>query len=109
VSIAAAVWAVAVRPGDGKLVERGADGVKRELRVPEVSRKVVLLVLAVHANKAGKAWPSLETIAAESCLSRRSAQRAVASLVEDGWVGRLRRRNRSSVYVLAVGRRGFEP
>jgi hypothetical protein len=103
VSIEATAWALRCRPGDGRVTEQVGDG-KRVLGVPEPNRKLVLLVLAGHANRQNKAWPSQATIAREACLSLRSTQRAVTSLLEDGWVGRVRRGNRSSVYVLMLGR-----
>jgi hypothetical protein len=99
VSVEASRWVVRCRPADGKLEEGG-----RLVVVPEVNRKVVLFVLAAHANKANKAWPSQRSIATVTGLSLRTTKRAVQSLVDDEWVFRLRRRGGSSVYVLPLGR-----
>ena len=53
--------------------------------------KVVLVIVAFHADRAGKAWPSLDTIAAEASLSRRSVVYALQRLVADGWLTAERR------------------
>ena len=98
-SVEATRWVRDARPGDGKLEEGGI-----VIRVPEATRKVVLFVLAAHANLENRAWPSLATIAVESGLSPRTTKRAVASLLDDGWIGRLRQSGKSSMYVLALGR-----
>lgn len=53
------------------------------------AEKMVLLVIADHADDAGRnAWPSIATIARKASLSPRSAQRYVQSLVDRGLVDR---------------------
>jgi hypothetical protein len=49
--------------------------------------KMVLLVIADHASDDGtEAWPSQATIAAKASISIRTVQRAVNSLVENGYL-----------------------
>ena len=52
------------------------------LNAPLVSAtgKVVLVILAYHADSSGKAWPSVETIASEASIGRRTAFRACGFL-----------------------------
>jgi len=66
----------------------------------------VLLTIADHANDAGKAWPTVETIARRSHLSRSTVLAALAVL-EAGQFITIRRRYRqgrqiNSVYLLHV-------
>ena len=49
-----------------------------------VALKAILYVLAEHANADGVAWPSVDLIAAEACLSPRQVQRHLATLEEHG-------------------------
>lgn len=44
------------------------------------------LVLAKHANAAGQAWPGLNTIAAESGMTRRGAQKGIRALESAGLI-----------------------
>ena len=94
------MWARRVPVGSGD-VER-EDG--RKVRVPESSRRLMLLVLASRLNRQGRCWPTLRMLSKDSGLSLGQTQRAVQSLVDDGWVGRTLRGPRSPVYILAVGR-----
>jgi hypothetical protein len=55
------------------------------------TEKLVLLILANHADKRGFCWPSFATIAKESSLYRRSVIRTVAKLEQDGLLRRERR------------------
>jgi hypothetical protein len=48
--------------------------------------RVVLLNLAHHADDTGLAWPSVETIAAECGMGRRTVQRALRRLEDVGWI-----------------------
>ena len=50
--------------------------------------RVVLFVLAEHADDHGVAWPSVQTIAREAGLSRRAVFRGLDKLVELGEVER---------------------
>jgi len=87
------------RVGSGKVYE-GVGEKFRSVEVREVHRKVVLMHLGSCANPAGEAWPSLETMAVELGLSRRSVRRAVDSLVVHGFMERQRRPNQSTTYRL---------
>ena len=60
--------------------------------------KWVLIVFAYHADDTGRAWPSIETIAAEVSVSRSTAFRAVADLERRGWIATYQRRGRSTIY-----------
>lgn len=46
--------------------------------------KLVLVVLARHANERDEAWPSLDTIARQASVSRRQAWQSVRTLIEQG-------------------------
>lgn len=51
------------------------------------SEKMVLLVIADHADDEGRnAWPSMQTIARKASLSHRQAKRIVAALRDGGWI-----------------------
>jgi len=51
------------------------------------SEKMVLLVIADHADDSGmNSWPSMATIARKASVSPRQAQRLVKSLSEAGWL-----------------------
>ena len=52
-----------------------------------LTEKMVLLVIADHANDEGtEAWPSQATIANKASISIRTVQRSVNSLVEQGYI-----------------------
>jgi Helix-turn-helix domain len=59
------------------------------------------MVIASHANKWGRAWPSLETIAAETGRDRRTVIRAVQELAKADHVKVLERAGRSNEYEFA--------
>jgi hypothetical protein len=48
----------------------------------------VLVAIAGHANQAGEAWPSLETIAAETGVGRTDLPRIIGALVRAGLIER---------------------
>jgi hypothetical protein len=51
------------------------------------STKLVLLVLAEHANiKTGLTWPSVDTIARFACLHKRNVSAHLAKLLADDWI-----------------------
>jgi hypothetical protein len=72
-----------------------------EARSPAVR---ALLVLAQHMDKHGSAFPGLDRIARFGGMSRRTAQRAIAALVEhpEAPITRKQRRNTSSMYALTT-------
>lgn len=60
--------------------------------------KSVLVSLADNANDEGVCWPSVATICERTCLSRRSVQGAINSLIEAGFLVATERDGRSNVY-----------
>ena len=52
--------------------------------------RAVLIVMYVHANADGEAWPGAETIGREAGLSERTARKARAELVRAGWLHQVR-------------------
>jgi hypothetical protein len=58
----------------------------RSVRGVEPSDKLVLLLLSDQANDDGLCWPSVAGIAADGCMSERTAQRALAALDAAGLV-----------------------
>ncbi len=60
--------------------------------------KSVLVILAVHADRSGKAWPAVETIARQASIGRRTAYRALDWLEANGWIASYRRQGRSTMY-----------
>ncbi len=65
-------------------------------------QKLVLLVLANRANKNDEAWPSIESIARQSCMSRSGVKNALRGLVEQELLSKKTRHNRANVYRLAL-------
>ena len=65
-------------------------------------QKLVLLVLANRANKNGEAWPSIENIAVQSCMSRSGVKNALRELRNRGLLFNKSRRNRSNIYHLTL-------
>lgn len=66
------------------------------------SEKLVLVNLAFRSGSDGKCWPAVETICAETGLSRRGVQMALAGFKESGLVDRRDRKMQSSVFRLMV-------
>jgi hypothetical protein len=54
------------------------------------TRKLILLTLATHANKGGKAWPSQARLAEECGLSDRAVRKHLAGAMSEGWLERTR-------------------
>lgn len=48
--------------------------------------KAVYMYLKDRANKDGKCWPAIGTIARELHLSRRTVERAIVDLEKAGWL-----------------------
>lgn len=78
------------------------------------TRKLVLLTLATHSNKGGKAWPSQARLAAECGVTDRTIRGHLAAAVEDGWlertrkgqkVGRAPEKTQTSEYLLRIPNR----
>jgi Helix-turn-helix domain len=59
------------------------------------------MVIASHANKWGRAWPSVETIAAETGRDRRTVMRAIRELAKGEHVRVVERTGRSNEYEFA--------
>ena len=73
-----------LRGNGGKAIAiPGGEGVR-----PQPAR-LVLIVLAEHANPEGLSWPSTSTIAAQACLSRRSVIRALNLLLAERLIRKL--------------------
>ena len=79
--------------------------------IPDVSptQKLVLVALANYCDERGRCWPSIRTVAAKTCLARRTIIRAIETLGKAGLVS-VDRRNRddgsqsSNIYQLSVKR-----
>jgi len=83
-----------------KLLVRSVPG---ECPVSTSAFRGVGAVLANHADRqGGSCFPSIETIAAEAGVSRRTALYATAALEEAGLLYRRRRRRSSTSYVLVL-------
>lgn len=65
-------------------------------------QKLVLLILANRANKNGEAWPSIENIAGQSCMSRSGVKKGLRGLIDLGLLFKESRRNRANVYHLTL-------
>ena len=72
-------------------------------RLPEVDGTAVkvLLVLARHANPAGRCWPSLATICEKTGVKKRTAQYALRSLVPMGFITVEPRPGHATIYRLS--------
>ena len=66
--------------------------------IAHTSGKAVLIILAIHADEQGKAWPSLATITECGSMTRRTAISAVKRLAERGWITVERRSQLTSRY-----------
>ena len=62
------------------------------------SHKTVLIVLSYRADEGGKAWPSFDSIAESTALSRRQVIETIKALEDLGWISVYRRTRRSSLY-----------
>lgn len=60
--------------------------------------KTVLIILAHRADKSGKAWPTVESLARWAGASRRTTIEAIRRLEDDGWLTVLRRPRLVSQY-----------
>ena len=74
--------------------------------------KLVLLMLADRVDKHGRCWPSLNRIAKDCLLSRRTVINAIKSLERDGLITVVRRSedgaSQSNYYVLSCAKDGSE-
>lgn len=72
------------------------------------TEKSTLLAICVYADKDdGDCWPSKKTLADDCCLSVRSVQRAIASLVEKGYLKQTNRkaqngRDKSNILYVSI-------
>ena len=62
------------------------------------TRKLVLLALADEASPEGTCWPRIKHLAKICGCDGRSIQRHLTALINDGWVRRIARPNRSNFY-----------
>jgi hypothetical protein len=59
----------------------------RTNRTPQTARaRAVLMALVLHVNIDGECFPTVATLAAVSCYSRRTVQRALQELEADGFI-----------------------
>jgi DNA-binding transcriptional MocR family regulator len=77
--------------------------VARSADVDSLAAKTVLLVIASHVNGDGAAWPSIQLLANETTLSRRSVFRAIRELEEKKLLSVDRHAGRISVFKLSPG------
>lgn len=78
---------------------------RSDVKCASASEKLVLLLLADHANAQGVCWPSVGLLADEACLSKRQVQRALARLIATGTVSSSRRsdaRRKSALYTIPI-------
>lgn len=66
--------------------------------------KLVLTALGDFTNVDGVCWPSVETLALRSSLSRRTVFRALDALVDRGWLRRVRRGPKTTLYQVVQDR-----
>lgn len=59
-----------------------------DAKIENTTYKFVLCVLANYANDEDEAWPYIETLAETVSCGRRTVERALAALEEDGWITR---------------------
>lgn len=65
----------------------------------DATARHVLMVIASHANRKGRAWPSTDTIAGETGLHRRTVEKAVDRLEGAGVIDVIHRPGRSCEYL----------
>lgn len=68
----------------------------RELELPHIE-KVILYALASRVDDRGECWPSLDTLAKDAGLARRTLQYHLGTLVDAGLVSREERRGATTV------------
>lgn len=64
------------------------------------AHKLILVIIANHANDSGTAWPSHSKIAARAGLQRRHAINIINDLEADGLLTVIRSRGRSNKYIV---------
>lgn len=74
------------------------NAISLECEISSTAFRVAYLIADHHNRVAGFAWPSLNRLAERICLSKKSIQRAVGQLEENGWLKVGRKRDRSSHY-----------
>ena len=70
--------------------------VVRDLELPHIE-KVILYALASRVDDRGACWPSLDTLAKDAGLARRTLQYHLSALVDTGLVSREERRGATTV------------
>jgi DNA-binding transcriptional ArsR family regulator len=74
----------------------------RELELPPVD-KLVLYAIASRANGQGECWPSIDTLAKDAGLARRTVQYHLSALMDSGMVSRVERRGATALLRLHIG------
>ncbi len=75
----------------------------RSVRGLKPTAKLVLVLLADHANKDGRAWPSVELLAGDVEVTSRSIIRTLNDLETSGLISRVSRGNQFRPSVYAIG------
>jgi len=57
----------------------------------KTAEKLLLLVIANYADEQGRAWPSVETLARDTGMSRTSVKRTMKKLEDTGFIRRQKR------------------
>jgi hypothetical protein len=74
-----------------------------DLTLGSSTDKLVLLVLARHANDQGRCWPSIGTLTSKTELSERSVHNSIARLTRRGQIEVIHMPGRSNVFVIHTG------
>lgn len=83
-----------------------ADAIERSCAISRTGERLVLHVLAYHANRStGLAWPGDQLLMAETGLGRSAVRDAIAGLIAGGYVMRetAGHRSRAAVYRVTAG------
>jgi DNA-binding transcriptional regulator YhcF (GntR family) len=73
----------------------------------KTTEKLLLLVISNYADEQGRAWPSVETLARDTGMSRATIKRSMRKLEDAGFVRRQKRTKAqlqiSNLYTLKCG------
>lgn len=71
-----------------------------------IAQKIVLISLADQANDDGACWPSTERLTRRCSMDRRTVQRALSGLEDEGYIQRHERPGRSTWYMIGITENG---
>jgi Helix-turn-helix domain len=66
-------------------------------------QKCVLLLLANRANSSDLAWPTVDDVAKQACMTTRGVRLCINELQRLGLISKIRRSNKSNLYQLTIG------